>query len=277
MTIMRQLIKQDQAVLLATLLTIVLCISVYSQDAQRNRSRENRLNGGEENGPNGAYSFESFDIVHNNNIFDPNRRPNRPSRERELPPAPPPPQNEHIELLGVMITEEKAVAFFECSNAAFSGPCEQGEEVAGFFLMEVYPGGVMLKQENLQTVLPVGSRLNKQGDQEWRIAEAPYRPITRQALTPMASSRNNPRGGRGNNQNQQAMDQVRQAMQRMGGMGGGRGGQRGGGGGRGGGRGGGGRGGNTQVRSFTFDASGGQAVYAIRGGDVAIDLMRTQR
>ena len=163
----------------------------------------------------GARSLANFNIIHENNIFDPNRRPDRPQRQRERRPVRPRPQNEHIELLGVMIDEEKSVAFFECSNSAFSGVCEQGEEVAGFFLMEVDPAGVTLEQEDLQKVLPVGSRLNKGGDQEWRVVDAPYRSIDRTPLISMASSRNNRNSNsrRGNDRGRDAADQFRQRIE----------------------------------------------------------------
>ena len=257
-------------VLIAALLTLSWAASAPSQDAQANEEEKNGPNSGrEENRANySEYSLETFDIVFKNNIFDPNRRPERAPRPPQAPTQRRLPR-ETIELTGVMIDEEMAVAFFDGSNRANTGACEQGQKIGDFFLMELEPNAVTLQSDKLGTIiLPIGSRMGREGEQGWKVEPAPARSINRRSLNSIASARSN-RGrnsGRNNNRSsnnnrgQEAADRIRQAMQSgamgewMSGMMGGRGGR----GGRGGGRRGGGQ--PTTMRAITIDGGAGQGL-----------------
>jgi len=118
-----------------------------------------------------APGFESFRIVVDRNIFDPNRRESRP----ETSPAPedPAPQPDQLALTGVLIYEGEGVAFFEGTEPDYNVDLKQGGTVAGYRIVEIRTDGIKLSKNGREIELPVGSGLSKRHEGEWELSSAP--------------------------------------------------------------------------------------------------------
>jgi len=123
-------------------------------------------------GAEGSSNPDMHALLRARNIFDPNRRPDRPSesrREREVPaPA------ETLSLIGAMLHEGRAFCFFDGSNAGFRQVLSPGEMIASMRIGGITTAGVELKEED-GTVhwLPVGGHLRRVGLGAWSAAERP--------------------------------------------------------------------------------------------------------
>ncbi len=129
------------------------------------------LFGQEESGSEtGGYEYppyESFAVIFQSNIFDPNRRPARREEQPEIPPRRDP--DEAI-LTGTMITEDDAFAFFNGSRSDFRAVVSTGNTYAGFTIAAIEKTKVILTKENAAMTLPVGMALIKEEDGEWEIS-----------------------------------------------------------------------------------------------------------
>jgi hypothetical protein len=94
-------------------------------------------------------SYDSFKLLIERNIFDPQRRKPIPFIERPAPP-PPPPREESFALVGVFMNGKDKVAFFEGSDREWSGSRKVGESIAGFVLKEVEFSHALLIQKTVQ-------------------------------------------------------------------------------------------------------------------------------
>ena len=151
----------------------------------------------------GAYSLAAFSVIFKNDIFNANRRPGG-TAPKIVKKAPPKPSISYMELTGVMIYGELAVAFFEGSSPDLSGPREKGTEILGMIIADVQADHVMLAKGDYEEQLPVGSRFGTFGDGAWGVELAPYRPLERMALASLASVKS--RKGKSSNNAKKAQE-----------------------------------------------------------------------
>lgn len=154
--------------LVAILLSVALGWSAAAAQAQQRGSRDRRERSG--SGP----TFDSFRIVLDRNIFDPNRRRQRdvrrsfPEPRRSLP-AP----TERLLLAGAFIHDEGSskvvVAFFEGSRPEYSATAKLGDTIAGHRIIAIRTDRVFLEKEGRRIDLPVGAGLRRQGDEPWQV------------------------------------------------------------------------------------------------------------
>lgn len=139
-----------------------------------------------------SVSFESFEIVTNRNIFNPNRQADRrkPSPEEAAAAATAASTSEgatseesldsfrshEMALVGTLIDGPTAVAFFSSSSSDFKTVAQIGENVGEFRLAEIQTEYVKLDSNGKTIKLPVGSRMSSQRDGGWSIAANP-RPV----------------------------------------------------------------------------------------------------
>ena len=122
-------------------------------------------------------AFDSFQIVVDRNIFDPNRRrQQRGGASMADPPRVQQPPDERIALTGSLIYETanntEIIAFFEGSKAEYNATIRLGESIAGYRVAEIRTDGVKLETENQQIDLPVGAGLSRQVEGKWQIVSA---------------------------------------------------------------------------------------------------------
>ena len=119
----------------------------------------------------GAASLDSFQLIFDRNIFDPNRR--GPQQEREITPPPAPDPIYTLKYFGLMRYGQRELAFFGGSGARDTGAKALGETVDEFELVELTEDVVRLRREGDDALIevPVGGGFRKQGDAPWEFVE----------------------------------------------------------------------------------------------------------
>ncbi|MFH1742613.1 MAG: hypothetical protein ABIH23_26715 [bacterium] len=143
----------------------LVCLSVYGQDDAVNSSP----------------AFESFSIVLDRNIFNPNRYPRREAETPALPP-PRPPEIEHVSLIGTIIYSEGAVAFFEGTRSESAVRLEG--EIAGYRITKIGTDKVKLEKDDQSVDLPVGMGLSRQDEGEWEVSSTSFSSNRRESSVP---------------------------------------------------------------------------------------------
>ncbi len=115
-----------------------------------------------------AITFESFRILIERNIFDPDRR--KRMSVVELPVEAPP--TERIVLIGTMIDGGEAYAFFDGTKSEYEAAVRLREAIAGYRVTEIDTDHVKLDNGGRQISLPVGMGLVREGEGNWQIASA---------------------------------------------------------------------------------------------------------
>ena len=113
-------------------------------------------------------TFEDFGILTARNIFDPER--GRPAPERPSRPDPPE-RREHVDLLGVLLYNEGAVAFFEGSDRDYSGAFKQGDKIAEYRIGAIDTSKVTLEKDGERIGMPMQARLERHGEGKWNLEE----------------------------------------------------------------------------------------------------------
>jgi len=131
--------------------------------------------------PNSRLDLQSFRIIWERNIFDPNRSgrytrvaPRKKDSERR--------RLESFALVGTMSYEKGRFAFFEGSSSEYQKVLEASGNIAGYKVAEVAASHVKLESTNGQTIeLPVGMQMKKEDEGAWT--------VTARAESPGSSSR----------------------------------------------------------------------------------------
>jgi hypothetical protein len=125
----------------------------------------------QENESSPAPGFQSYRIVVDRNIFDPDRRASRP--ERRSTPTEPLSQPEELAVTGVLIHDGAAVAFFEGTTPEYSVDLKEGGTIVGYTVVEIRTDRLRISKNGREVELPVGSGLSRQHEGEWELASAP--------------------------------------------------------------------------------------------------------
>jgi len=155
-----------------------LAIPSYAEDS---KSRESLSAG-----------LDEFKLVWERNIFNPNRR--KPLSPSEIVQPQSAPRVEQFNLVGTMVTEASAYAFFDGSESAFRSVFSVGDRIAGYAIKEIRSDGITMNQNDSPIELLVGKGLERQDEGEWkavdgsRLARSGSRRSSAQA--PVSSQRN---------------------------------------------------------------------------------------
>lgn len=121
-------------------------------------------------------SLGYFEVLHKNNIFDPNRRPYVAPKKREERPVVREPEVDTFKLTGVMTYEGKSFALFDGSSSSFRGKRDSGDTIENLKIAEVGIDKVILRQSDEegenglfeQFQLKVGQSLSRTDGGEWK-------------------------------------------------------------------------------------------------------------
>jgi hypothetical protein len=108
--------------------------------------------------------FQSFRLIQQRNIFNPNRR--RDSRGDKAPA----PQPDWFTLKGIMSYEDQSVAFFDGSNSSYRKAAKIGDNIAGYKVAAITNTGVKLAAASNQTLdLHLQSQMRRQPGGTWSL------------------------------------------------------------------------------------------------------------
>jgi hypothetical protein len=140
---------------------IVLC--AWNAVAQTNTNADNGL------------SFDSFKIITQRNIFDPNRsrgfaRHDRPSVSH--------PVVESLDLVGTMSYPKGKFAFFSGSSSEYKKVLEPGAGIAGYTVKDITPTAVTLAANGKEFEMKVGAELRNEAGAGWHLSSRSETPAS---------------------------------------------------------------------------------------------------
>jgi len=110
--------------------------------------------------------YQSFKIIADRNIFDPNRSPRSAGRTEPRKAA----RVESFALVGTLSYEKGTFAFFDGTDSSYRKALKAGDSIAGYKIAEIAADGVKLEAEGKQVELNVGMQMKKQDESEWQLA-----------------------------------------------------------------------------------------------------------
>ena len=111
--------------------------------------------------------YQSFKIIADRNIFDPNRS-SRSSRTRTEGPQPA--RVESFALVGTMSYQNGTYAFFDGTGSSYRKAVKTGDTIAGHKVADISADRVTLEANGQQIELSVGVQMKKQDEGEWQLA-----------------------------------------------------------------------------------------------------------
>ena len=111
--------------------------------------------------------YQSFKIITDRNIFDPNRS-SRSSRTRNDGPRQA--RVESFALVGTMSYGNGTYAFFDGTGSSYRKAVKTGDTIAGHKVAEISADRVKLEANGQQIELSVGAQMKKQDEGEWQLA-----------------------------------------------------------------------------------------------------------
>ena len=110
--------------------------------------------------------YQSFKIITDRNIFDPNRSSGSPRRTEGTRPA----RVESFALVGTMSYENGTYAFFDGTGSSYRKATKTGDTIAGYKVADISPDRVKLETNGQQIELSVGVQMRKQDEGVWQLA-----------------------------------------------------------------------------------------------------------
>jgi len=121
-------------------------------------------------------AFDEFSIVFEKNIFNPDRRS---LSKGSISIAPPKPQIESNYLLGSLISNDGAYAFFENSGSNGDSVLKVGDDFCGRRIILINSSSIKLKDATQTIDLNVGMGMQRIKDGPWTLAMEPAKHISR--------------------------------------------------------------------------------------------------
>ena len=137
-------------------------------DSTRSRMREGKPPATRESAPAAGLDLQSFAIISERNIFNPNRR-GRSTRTQDEPEKQI--RAETFSLVGTMSYEKGRFAFFDGSSSEYRKVIEPAGTIADYRVAEITPNQVKLESTNGQSIeLKVGSQMKKEEEGPWTLS-----------------------------------------------------------------------------------------------------------
>jgi hypothetical protein len=145
--------------------TVSASTNTVAEDSRPRSRSPNR----ETTSPSKAQGFDAFKLVYNRNVFDPNRRPSvGPGR-----PPPKPKKVDGLALVGTMVYDKAAYAFFKGSEAQFQRALTVSNTIGGLKLIAITADGVKLcSASNAIIELTLDKQLKRDDDGEWQLSSS---------------------------------------------------------------------------------------------------------
>lgn len=143
-----------------------------------------------------ATGLDEYKLVWERNIFNPDRR--RPLSPSEIVQPQPAPKIDQFNLMGTLVAEASAFAFFDGSESAFRSVFKIGDQIAGYTIAEIRSDGVTMKKNDQPVEILVGKGMERQDQGEWksvegaRVARSGSRRSSSQNASPAQRNRERP-------------------------------------------------------------------------------------
>jgi len=108
--------------------------------------------------------FDTFRVVLERNIFNPNRAPRSRAAPEEKPP-----RVDEIFLVGTMQSDKGLLAFFDSADSEFRKNLREGDSIAGFKLRRIAADGVELLRDEQPIALKVAQQLRRPEGGDWTV------------------------------------------------------------------------------------------------------------
>ncbi|KAF0170412.1 MAG: hypothetical protein FD161_4659 [Limisphaerales bacterium] len=118
--------------------------------------------------------FKPFAVITERNVFNANRHAADAPAPMAVAPKPArPPSVEAFALLGTLISERGAVAFFDGTSTAYRKATEPGDKLGTYTVTAIEHDRVTLKAEDSELCLPLKMQFRREDQGEWRLADLP--------------------------------------------------------------------------------------------------------
>jgi hypothetical protein len=114
-------------------------------------------------------NYDSFKIILDRNIFDPNRS----SRSHKTSPPEKPKEVETINLLGTMSYEQGSFAFIESNNPPYNQTVREGEKFSNCTVGKIFLTHLILTAGEKEIRWPVGAKIYREDQGNWKLADIP--------------------------------------------------------------------------------------------------------
>ena len=114
-----------------------------------------------------AAGFDTFRVISERNIFDPNRT-GRSDRSPEAPA----PRMDYITLVGTMHYDKGLFAFFDGSAPDYRKSLHEGDKIEQYTVTHIRPDGVDLRRDAHALTLAIGRQLQRPPGGDWAPAAA---------------------------------------------------------------------------------------------------------
>jgi len=111
-------------------------------------------------------SLQDFDILHMNNIFDPNRKPYRPPRKRQDPK--PEPQIDAFTVIGLMAYADRQIAVLSGSSSEYSGAFKLNDQIDNLKLISLSDKAVSFAEGEATFSVDIGTSLRRTDGGAWK-------------------------------------------------------------------------------------------------------------
>ena len=111
-------------------------------------------------------SLQDFDILHINNIFDPNRKPYQPDRKRQEPE--PEPQIDAFTVIGLMAYADRQIAGLSGSSSEYSGAFKLNDQIDNLKLISLSDKAVLFAEGEATFNVDIGTSLRRVDGGAWK-------------------------------------------------------------------------------------------------------------
>lgn len=142
-----------------------------AEDQRQSRRRNNRQAEPQQAAAAGVGTNElAFKIIYERNIFNPNRGPRYSRRNDE--DAPKPVKIEGFSLVGTLLSEKGAYAFFDGTEARYRAALKTSNTIAGYTLAAITPNFVTLRTPTNTFDLTMNMQMRRQDEGDWELTVA---------------------------------------------------------------------------------------------------------
>jgi hypothetical protein len=118
--------------------------------------------------PPSKIDFQSFQIISQRNIFDPNRSARGGRREpRESTRGT---KTDSFALVGTMLYEKGKFAFFDGTSSDYRKVASPSDKIAGYTVTDIEPNLVKLETNGQVVQIAVGQQMRRQDEGEWKLS-----------------------------------------------------------------------------------------------------------